>query len=167
MDFARIQLLCMGKHNDLKLIANFVLDFAGIAAGTHEIHNVFNQKMMTKCLPGPRKRSLGFPRPEIVFAATFYKTLYKPFCTLPFSRNLASPAEVSPDGLGSFILLTISCDLLVPALLLLTVSYEIVCFASPIGHFAGSLVRFASPGAAFADSLVRNRMCCASNRSFY
>ena len=48
MDFVRIQLLCVGKHNDLKLIANFVLDFAGIATGTHEIHNVFNQKMMTK-----------------------------------------------------------------------------------------------------------------------
>ena len=48
MDFVRIQLLLIGKHYDLKLIANFVLDFAGIATGTHEIHNVFNQKMMTK-----------------------------------------------------------------------------------------------------------------------
>ena len=48
MDFVRIQLLFMGKHNDLKLIANFVLDFAGIAAGTNEIHIVFKQKMITK-----------------------------------------------------------------------------------------------------------------------
>ena len=141
MDFVRIQLLCVGKHNDLKLIANFVLDFAGIAAGTHEIHNVFNQKMMTKCLPGPRKRSLGFPRHEIVFAATFYKRFYKGFGTLPFSRNLASPAQVSPDGFRSFILLTVSDG--------------IVCFVSPIVLFINSLVRLVRPGAAFADSLVR------------
>ena len=153
MDFARIQLLCIGKHHDLKLIANFVLDFAGIAAGTHEIHNVFNQKMMTKCLPGPRKRSLGFPRHEIVFAATFYKRFYKGFGTLPFSRNLASPAQVSPDGFRSFILLTVSDG--------------IVCFVSPIALLIDSIVRFVSSGAAFADSLERNRMFCVSDRSFY
>ena len=153
MDFVRIQLLCMGKHNDLKLIVNFVLDFAGIATGTHEIHNVFNQKMMTKCLPGPRKRSLGFPRHEIVFAATFYKRFYKGFGTLPFSRNLASPAQVPPDGFRSFILLTVSDG--------------IVCFVSPIALFIDSIVRFVSSGAAFADSLERNRMFCVSDRSFY
>ena len=50
MDFVRTQLLCIRKHCPLKLIANFVLDFAGIATGLHEIHNVFNQKMMTKWL---------------------------------------------------------------------------------------------------------------------
>ena len=154
MDFVRIQLLCMGKHNDLKLIANFVLDFAGIAAGSQrEIHNVFSQKMMTKCLPGPRKRSLGFPRHEIVFATTFYKRFYKGFGTLPFSRNLASPAQVFPDGFRSFILLTVSDG--------------IVCFVSPITLFIDSIVRFVSSGAAFADSLERNRMFCVSHRSFY
>ena len=99
-------------------------------------------------LPGPRKRSLGFLRPEIVFAAIFYKRFYKAFGTRPFSRNLASPVQVSPDGLGSFILSTVPCVLLVPALLLLTVSYGIECFASPIALFTDSFVRFACPGAA-------------------
>ena len=90
-----------------------------------------------------------------MFAELFYKGFYKAFCILPFSRNLASPAEVSPDGLGSLILLAVSCVSLVPALLLLTVSYEIVCLASPIVHFVDSFVRFASSGAVLADSLVR------------
>ena len=62
---------------------------------------------------------------------------------------------------------TVSCVLLVPALLLLRVSYQIVCFASPIVHFVDSFVRFASPGAAFADSFVRNRMFCVSDCSPY
>ena len=79
-------------------------------------------------LPGPQKRSLGFPRPEIVFAAIFYKRFYEAFGTRPISRNLASPAQVSPDGLRSLILLTVSCVLLVPALLLLTVSYGFIIF---------------------------------------
>ena len=95
-------------------------------------------------LPRPRKRSLGFPRPEIVFAATFYKGFYKGFGTLPFSMIFRS-----------FILLAVSCVLLVSALILLTVSSGIVCFVSPIVLFIDSLVRFARPGAAFADSLVR------------
>ena len=47
--------------------------------------------------PRPRKRSLAFPRPEIVFGATFYKWFYKAFGTRPFSRILASPGQVSPD----------------------------------------------------------------------
>ena len=92
-------------------------------------------------LPGSRKRYLGFPRPEIVFAELFYKGFYKAFCTRPFSRNLAFPAEVSPDGSRSLILMTVSS--------------ESSSFASGIAHFADSLVRFATPGAAFADSLVR------------
>ena len=52
-----------------------------------------------------------------MFAATFYKGFYKGFGTLPFSKNLASPAQVSPDGFRLFILLTVSRVLLVPALL--------------------------------------------------
>ena len=76
-----------------------------------------------------------------MFAATFYKGFHKGFGTLPFSKNLASPAQVSPDGFRSFILLT--------------VSEGIVCFVSPIVLFINSLVRFVSPGAAFADSPVR------------
>ena len=47
--------------------------------------------------PRPRKGSLAFPRPEIVFGATFYKGFYKAFGTRPFSRILASPGQVSPD----------------------------------------------------------------------
>ena len=117
-------------------------------------------------LPGPRKRYLGFPRPEIVFAELFYKGFYKAFCTRPFSRNLASPAEVSPDGPRSLILMTVSCVLLLPALLLLTVSYGIVCFASQRAHFIHNIVRFASSGAAFADSLVRIDIFCFWVRSF-
>ena len=88
-----------------------------------------------------------------MFAATFYKGFYKGFGTLPFSRNLASPAQVSPDGFRSFILLT--------------VSEGIVCFVSPIALFIHSIVRFVSSGAAFADGLERNRMFCVSARSFY
>ena len=120
--------------------------------------------------PGTSKTVPGFPRPEIVFAATFYKGFYKGFGTLPFSRNLASPAQVSPDGFRSFILLTVSdgivcfvspialfidsiVRLLVLALLLLTVSSGIVCFVSPIVLFIDSIVCFASSGAVFADSL--------------
>ena len=102
-----------------------------------------------------------------MFAATFYKGFYKGFGTLPFSKNLASPAQVSPDGFRSFILLTVSCVLLVSALLLLTVSSGIVCFVSPIALLIDSIMRFASSGAAFADSLERNRMFCVSHRSFY
>ena len=45
--------------------------------------------------PGTSKTVPGFPRPEIVFAELFYKGFYKAFCTLPFSRNLVSPAQVS------------------------------------------------------------------------
>ena len=105
------------------------------------------------CRPGPRKRSLGFPRHEIVFAATFYKPFYKGVGTLPFSKNLASPAQVSPDGFRSFILLTVSDG--------------IICFASPIALFIDSTGRFVSSAAAFADSLERNRMFCVSDRSFY
>ena len=48
MDFLRMSCFCFGKHNDSKLIANFVLVFAGIAAATHEIHSVFGEKMLTK-----------------------------------------------------------------------------------------------------------------------
>ena len=48
MDFVRMSYFCLGKQNDLELIANFVLVFAGIAAGTHEIHIVFDEKMITK-----------------------------------------------------------------------------------------------------------------------
>ena len=103
--------------------------------------------------PGTSKTVPGFPRPEIVFAATFYKGFYKGFGTLPFSRNLASPAQVSPDGFRSLILLTVSDG--------------IVCFVSPIALFIDSIVRFVSSGAAFADSLERNRMFCVSARSFY
>ena len=88
-----------------------------------------------------------------MFAPTFYKGFYKGFGTLPFSRYLASPAQVSPDGFRSFILLTVSDG--------------IVCFVSPIAHFIDSIVRFVSSGAAFADSLERNRMFCVSDRSFY
>ena len=117
-------------------------------------------------LPGPRKRSLGFPRPEIVFAELFYKGFYKAFCTWPFSRNLASPAQVSPDGSRSLILLTVSCVLLVSALLLLTVSSESLSFASGVAHFDDSLVRFASLCAVFADSLVRIVIFCFWVRSF-
>ena len=102
-----------------------------------------------------------------MFATTFHKGVHKGFGTLPFSKNLASPAQVSPDGFRLFILLTVSCVLLVPALLLLTVSSGIVCFVSPIVLFIDSLVRFVSSGAAFADSLERNRMFCVSDRSFY
>ena len=122
---------------------------------------------MSQMSPGTSKTVPGFPRPEIVFAATFYKGFYKGFGTLPFSKNLASPAQVSPDGFRLFILLTVSCVLLVPALLLLTVSSGIVCFVSPIVLFIDSLVRFVSSGSAFADSLERNRMFCVSDRSFY
>ena len=122
---------------------------------------------MSQMSPGTSKTVPGFPRPEIVFAATFYKGFYKGFGTLPFSRYLASPAQVSPDGFRSFILLTVSCVLLVSALLLLTVSSGIVCFVSPIALFIDSIVRFVSSGAAFADSLQRNRMFCVSDRSFY
>ena len=103
--------------------------------------------------PGTSKTVPGFPRHEIVFAATFYKRFYKGFGTLPFSRNLASPAQVSPDGFRSFILLT--------------VSEGIVCFVSPIALFIDSIVRFVSSGTAFADRLERNRMFCVSDRSFY
>ena len=48
--------------------------------------------------------------------------------------------------------MTVSCVLLVLALLLLTVSSGIVCFVSPI-VFIDSIVCFASSGAVFADSL--------------
>ena len=105
-----------------------------------------------------------------MFAPTFYRGFYKGFGTLPFSRNLAYPAQVSPGGFRSFILLTvldgIVCfvcaialfidgivRLLVLALLLLTVSSGIVCFVSPIVLFIDSIVCFASSGAVFADSL--------------
>ena len=105
-----------------------------------------------------------------MFAATFYKRFYKGLGTLPFLKNLASPAQVSPDGFRLFILLTVSngivclvspialfidsiVRLLVLALLLLTVSSGIVCFVSPIVHFIASIVCFASSGAVFADSL--------------
>ena len=88
-----------------------------------------------------------------MFAELFYKGFYKAFCIRPFSRNLASPAQVSPDGFRSFILLTVSDG--------------IVCFVSPIALFIDSIVRFVSSGAAFADSLERNRMFCVSDRSFY
>ena len=64
-------------------------------------------RRLWKLSPGTSKTVPGFPRPEIVFAATFYKGFYKGFGTLPFSRNLASPAQVSPDGFRSFILLTV------------------------------------------------------------
>ena len=87
-----------------------------------------------------------------------YKML---FCgALSFSRNLAFPFQVSLDGPRSFILLTVSCVLLVSALLLLTVSSESSSFASGIVYFADSLVSFASPGAASADSLVRIAFRC-------
>ena len=62
--------------------------------------------------------------------------------------------------------MTVSCVLLVPALLLLTVSSGIVCFLSPIVLFVDSIVHFASSGAAFADSLERNHMFGVSDRSF-
>ena len=81
-----------------------------------------------------------------MFADLFYKGFYKAFCTPPFSRNLASPAEVSPDGPQSLILMTVSFVLLLPVLLLLTVSYGIVGFASPIAVLADSFVRFARSG---------------------
>ena len=48
LDVLRISGFCNGKHNDLELIANFALVSAGIAAGTHEIHIVFDEKMLTK-----------------------------------------------------------------------------------------------------------------------
>ena len=47
--------------------------------------------------PGTSKTVPGFPRPENVFGATFYKGFYKAFGTRPFLRNLASPGQVSPD----------------------------------------------------------------------
>ena len=103
--------------------------------------------------PGLWNSSLEPRSPEIAFATTFYKGVHKGFGTLPFSKNLASPAQVSPDGFRSFILLTVSDG--------------IVCFVSPIAHFIDSIVRFVSSGAAFADSLERNRMFCVSDRSFY
>ena len=93
-----------------------------------------------------------------------YKML---FCgALSFSRNLAFPVQVSLDGPRSFILLTVSCVLLVSALLLLTVSSESSSLASGIAHFADSFVRFTSPGAAFTDSLVRIVIFCFWDRSF-
>ena len=49
--------------------------------------------------------------------------------------------------------MTVSCVLLVLALLLLTVSSGIVCFVSPLALFIDSIVRLATSGAAFADSL--------------
>ena len=49
--------------------------------------------------------------------------------------------------------MTVSCVLLVLALLLLTVSSGIECFVSPIVLFIDSIVCFASSGAVFADSL--------------
>ena len=63
--------------------------------------------------------------------------------------------------------MTVSCVLLVLALLLLTVSSGIVCFVSPLALFIDSIVRLATSGAAFADSLEWNRMFCVSDRSFY
>ena len=56
MDFVRTPWLCIGQHNHLELIANFVFVFAGIAAGTSEILNVFKQKTSTKW---PCKRKSG------------------------------------------------------------------------------------------------------------
>ena len=63
--------------------------------------------------------------------------------------------------------MTVSCVLLVLALLLLTVSSGIVCFVSPLALLIDSVLRSASLGAAFADSLERNRMFCVFDRSFY
>ena len=63
--------------------------------------------------------------------------------------------------------MTVSCVLLVLALLLLTVSSGIVCFVSPLALFIDSIVRLATSGAAFADSLERNRMFSVSHRSFF
>ena len=63
--------------------------------------------------------------------------------------------------------MTVSCVLLVLALLLLTVSSEIVCFVPPLTLFVDNIVRLATSGAAFADSLERNRMFSVSDRSFY
>ena len=80
---------------------------------------------------------------------------------------MASPAQVSPDGFRSFILLTVSYVLLVSALLLLTVSSEIVCFVPPLTLFVDNIVRLATSGAAFADNLEGNRVFSVSDRSFY
>ena len=50
MDFLWISMdfhwFCFGKHNDLELIANFALVFAGIAHPATEIHSVFTQKII-------------------------------------------------------------------------------------------------------------------------
>ena len=69
--------------------------------------------------------------------------------------------------LQSLFLLTVSCVLLVLALLLLTVSSGIVCFVSPLALFIDSIVRLATSGAAFADNLEGNRVFSVSDRSFY
>ena len=69
--------------------------------------------------------------------------------------------------LRSFFLLTVSCVLLVPALLLLTVSSEIVCFVPPLTLFVDNIVRLATSGAAFADNLEGNRVFSVSDRSCY
>ena len=63
--------------------------------------------------------------------------------------------------------MTVSCVLLVLALLLLTVSSEIVCFVSPLALFIDNIVRLATSGAAFGDNLEGNRMFSVSDCSFY
>ena len=63
--------------------------------------------------------------------------------------------------------MTVSCVLLVLALLLLTVSSGIVCFVSPLALFIDNIVRLATSCGAFADSLEGNRMFLVSDRSFY
>ena len=63
--------------------------------------------------------------------------------------------------------MTVSCVLLVLALLLLTVSSEIVCFVPPLTLFVDNIVRLATSSAAFADNLEGNRVFSVSDRSFY
>ena len=62
--------------------------------------------------------------------------------------------------------MTVSCVLLVLALLLLTVSSEIVCFVPPLTLFVDNIVHLATSGAAFADNLEGNRVFSVSDRSF-
>ena len=84
------QHICFTSSNQYFLIKNiFSLRKTNVSESTVGVSG--------SSLPRPRKRSLAFPRPEIVFGATFYKGFYKAFDIRPFSRILASPGQVSPD----------------------------------------------------------------------
>ena len=81
------------------------------------------------------------------------------FCgALSFSTNLAFPVQVSMDGPRSFILLTVSCVLLVSALLLLTVSSESPAGASGsclLGPRKRFLLAFLRPEIVFAATFYK------------